>query len=181
VVLFISPDISEELRDVVFRSTKSFFAGVILWSFSTFAPEPIFLIVDTLFKELRGIIEEINKRVDDAEASIMSQIPESMKKCYDIQFRRIPSDIIPQLDNLEALQAVFNVPEIYCNKAIRDKIEQLTFIPPVRLLLELLNVPTLKEDFNKKCSGIVSNDATMEDSILNAMKPIVTKKQECDM
>jgi hypothetical protein len=179
--LFISPDISTEMRDVFYKSTKSFFAGVLFWSFSTFAPEPIYRLVEASFKELGAIIKTINEKVDEAERTLMSQIPDAMKQCYDIQFRRIPEGIIPEFDNLEALQAAFNVPELYCSPAVREQIEKITYIPPIRLMLELLNVPTLKEDFDKRCVGIASENKSMEDAVLEALKPIVRRKAECPL
>jgi hypothetical protein len=177
--LFVSPDLSTEMRDLFYKSTKSFFAGVMFWSFSTFAPEPLFLLVKGSFDQISDIIRTLNEKVDQAEETMLSQLPETVKKCYNIKFRRIPEGIIPEFDNLEALQAAFAAPEIYCNPVIRKQIDKLTFIPPVRLMLELLNIPTLPEDFEERCAGVVGSDASMEDAIINAMKPIVILRPEC--
>ena len=181
VFLFVSPDLTTEMRDTFYKSIKSFFAGVAFWSFSTFAPEPLYKMAEAGFAELSGIIKEINARVDEAEQTIMGSLPDAMKRCYDITFRRIPEGIIPEFDNLEALQAAFQAPELYCNPAVRTQIEAITAMPPVRLILELLNVPTLAEDFDKACAGIAVAGQSMEDAVLAAIKPIVRKKASCDI
>ena len=179
--LFVSPDLSTEMRDLFYKSTKSFFTGFLFWSFSTFAPEPIYRLVEAAFKELGDIIRTINDKVDQAESTIMGQLPDAMKRCYDIKFHRIPDNIIPEFDNLEALQAAFNVPELYCSPIVRQQIERLTYVPPIRLILELLNVPTLEEDFQKRCVGIATADKSIEDAVIEALKPTVQRKADCSL
>jgi hypothetical protein len=179
VFLFVSPDLSTEMRELIFKSSKSFFAGVLFWSFSTFAPEPIYAIVEGVFAQASDIIRQINEKVDAAEETIISSIPEAMRRCYDIKFRRIPEGIIPEFDNMEALQTAFQVPAVYCNQDIRATIERLTMIPPVRLMLELLNIPTLPEDFAERCAGVAGAEGDIESAVVEALRPIVTLKAEC--
>jgi hypothetical protein len=49
----------------------------------------------------------------------------------------------------------------------------------VRLILELLNVPTVAEDFDERCIGVAGSDKSIADAVIEAIKPIVTKKADC--
>jgi hypothetical protein len=179
VFLFVSPDLTTDMRDLFYKSTKSFFAGVLFWSFSTFAPEPIYKAAEIAVDNLKETIRSINQQIENAEKTILGQLPEVMKKCYSIEFRRIPEGILPEFDNLEALQAAFQVPELYCNPVIRKQIEAMISIPPIRLMLELINVPTLDEDFAERCAAFSGKKP--EEALLDAFAPIVRKKPGCDI
>jgi hypothetical protein len=75
-----------------------------------------------------------------------------------VKFPRIPQETIPSLDDIQALQTVVSQPEIFCADDFQKIVEPLKMIPPIRLLLELLNVPMDAEFIQQRCLGVKPND-----------------------
>jgi hypothetical protein len=61
------------------------------------------------------------------------------------------TDII-SFSDIQNFQVLLHMPEITCNPTFQERIQPLIQIPPFRIILELLNIPTTKEDVARVCS-----------------------------
>lgn len=167
--LFISPQIRDQLQDDMFHASKSFFAGFILWIFATFAPDFIRTPIDTALIPARALVENINNTIDTVE----QKAKETAKPMgLDVIFARIPIDAVPSFNNIQQIQRIIQQPEIFCNSSVKTVLEPFKKIPPIRLALELMNIPMDDEERIRRCMGF-NEDASITDSILQRMKPVV--------
>jgi gas vesicle protein len=169
--LFIAPDLQKQLRDDIYRSSKSMCVGFLLWAFSIFSPDAVRLAVNTSFDKMREIIEQFNQKSQDAEDRVQSVAEKSGVK---VTFPKIPLTIVPSMDDIQNLQTIARVPEVYCSPEVQDIIQPILLVPPLRLVLELLNIPTVPEMVREQCKSVdtsslskaVAEKATPEIEIL---------------
>ena len=149
--LLIAPDLQRQLRDDIYRSSKSMVVGFLLWAFSIFSPDAIRLVVNQSFDKLRQIVENFNQKSKEAEAKVQ-QVAE--KAGVTVTFPTIPLSIVPSMDDIQNLQIIARVPEIYCSPEIQQILQPILLVPPLRLVIELLNIPTVPEMVQEQCKGV---------------------------
>jgi len=166
--LLIAPDLRTDFSDALFKSTKSFFAGFILWAFGTFAPGSMQKVIQTALDSAREQIENFNKQIDDLEGKA-GDVAKSAG--LTVSFQRIPGTLVPSLDDIQRLQTIARVPAVFCSDEFQKIIEPLLLIPPLRLALEMFNIPTIPEVKEKICSGVPSG--SIADTMGDAADPDV--------
>lgn len=149
--LFIAPDIQRQLRDDIYRSSKSMTVGFLLWSFSIFSPDAIRMAVNQSFDKLKEIVEKFNQKSANAESKVQQVAASAGVK---VTFPKIPLTIVPSMDDIQNLQVIARVPEIYCSPEIQQIIQPILLVPPLRLVIELLNIPTVPEMVKEQCKGV---------------------------
>ena len=167
--LFIAPDLQKQLKDTLFRSTKSMTVGFLLWSFTCFAPDFVRFAADQSFSKLRDIVTEMNDKIQAAEDQAQSVAEAAGVK---VNFPKVPLDVVPSIDDIQNLQTIARVPEIYCSREVQDILQPLLLIPPLRLAIELLNIPTVEEDITSMCKGV--DTSAIEKSVVSMATPDVT-------
>jgi len=88
-----------------------------------------------------------------------------------VSFKRVPEGMVPSLDDIQRLQTIARVPAIFCSDEFQKIIEPLLLIPPLRLALELFNIPTIPETKEKMCSGVPKG--SIADTVGDAANPDV--------
>jgi hypothetical protein len=171
--LLISPQIRDQLQDDIFRASKSFFAGFLLWIFATFSPDFIRAPFETALIPIRSIVNGINNTIDNLEIQAKT-VARPMK--LDVEFPRIPESSIPSFTDIQQIQRIIQQPEIFCNPTVRAALQPFIYIPPLRLALELMNIPVDPEEQAAQCVNITTE--TLSESILRRMKPVVKQLQE---
>jgi len=166
--LLIAPDLRTDFSDALFKSTKSFFAGFILWAFGTFAPGSMQKVIQTALDSAREQIENFNKQIDDLEEKTGTV---AKTAGLTVSFQRIPGTLVPSLDDIQRLQTIARVPAVFCSDEFQKIIEPLLLIPPLRLALEMFNIPTIPEVKEKICSGVPSG--SIADTMGDAADPDV--------
>ena len=166
--LLISPDLQKQLRDDIFKSSKSMMAGFLIWSFTIFSPDLLRFTVDQAFDKMRVMVEEFNKKSGDLEEKAQEV---SSKMGLQVKFPKLPLDMIPSIDDIQTLQSLVQVPELYCSPEFQKIIAPLLLIPPLRLLLELLNIPTTEEDMTA-CKRI--DTSSLSKSVANLATPQIS-------
>ena len=166
--LLIAPDLRTDLTDAIFKSTKSFVAGFILWAFGTFAPGSMQKIIQTALDKAAEQGENFNKQIEDLEAKVGDV---SKTAGITVSFKRVPEGMVPSLDDIQRLQTIARVPAIFCSDEFQKIIEPLLLIPPLRLALELFNIPTIPETKEKMCSGVPKG--SIADTVGDAADPDV--------
>ncbi len=149
--LFIAPDLQRQLRDDIYRSSKSMVIGFLLWSFSIFSPDAIRLAVNQSFEKMKEIVDKFNQKVTNVEGQVQQVAEQAGVK---VSFPRIPLTMIPSMDDIQNLQTIARVPEVYCSPEIQAILQPVLLVPPLRLVLELLNIPTLPEMVKEQCKGV---------------------------
>ena len=166
--LLIAPDLRTDFSDALFKSTKSFFAGFILWAFGTFAPGSMQKVIQTALDSAREQIENFNKQIDELEEKTGTV---AKSAGLTVSFQRIPGTLVPSLDDIQRLQTIARVPAVFCSDEFQKIIEPLLLIPPLRLALEMFNIPTIPEVKEKICSGVPSG--SIADTMGDAADPDV--------
>ena len=166
--LFIAPDIQRQLRDDIYRSSKSMTVGFLLWAFSIFSPDAIRLLVNQSFEKLRQIVENFNQKSAEVEAQVQQVASSAGVK---VTFPKIPLTVIPTMDDIQNLQTIARVPEIYCSPEIQQIIQPILLVPPLRLVLELLNIPTVPEMVAEQCKGV--DTSSLSKAIVDKVTPDV--------
>jgi len=166
--LLIAPDLRTDLTDAIFKSTKSFVAGFILWAFGTFAPGSMQKIIQTALDKAAEQVENFNKQIEDLEAKVGDV---SKTAGITVSFKRVPEGMVPSLDDIQRLQTIARVPAIFCSDEFQKIIEPLLLIPPLRLALELFNIPTIPETKEKMCAGVPKG--SIADTVGDAADPDV--------
>jgi hypothetical protein len=168
VAELVSPDLREQFSDISYKSAKSLIVGFVLWTFSTFAPEALRAVVDQGFQKIRDLVNDVNTKITAVETQ-MSAAGE--KAGVKVTMPRIPQEFVPSMDDIQNLQMLSRMPEVTCSPEFREIIEPMMAIPPLRLILDLMNIPTVKEDIDKTCTNI--NKDGLAESISKAAEPKV--------
>ena len=134
----IAPDIRGELRDVVFKSSKSFVTGFVVWIFSVLSPDIIRKPIVRVLDRIREMADTFNEQMSAAEA----QATAALKGLGVMQFPRIASEYIPSIGDLYSIQTLVHNPRVYCDPQVAALITEMRGIPPLALFFDLLNIPT---------------------------------------
>ena len=167
--LFIAPDLQKQLKDTIYRSSKSMTVGFLLWSFTCFAPDFVRFAADQSFEKLRGIVAGMNDKIQAAEDQAQGVAEAAGVK---VTFPKIPLTMVPSMDDIQNLQTIARVPEVYCSPEVQDILQPLLLIPPLRLAIELLNIPTVEEDVTSMCKGV--DTSSIEKSVVAMATPDIS-------
>lgn len=165
----IAPDIRRQLSDSVYRSGKSVIVGFFLWGFTTFSPQFILQTVQRSLDQVRDVITDFNNKSAAAEDKVKST---AAQVGVDVEFPKVPLSMVPSLDDVQNLQVLARTPEIYCSKEVQDILRPLFLIPPLRLALELLNIPTVSSQIDAQCSDLEGK--SLKDIAVNELTPKVS-------
>jgi len=147
----MSPQVRASLSKEVFKGTKSAFIGFWLYMFSVLAPDAVRNIVNASLQGLEKPLEEFNKKIGSLEDKLQSQLGPSG---LQVHFQRLPLEMLPSLDDIQNIQVLAQRPEIYCSPEFQQVLDPLMKLVPIRLALELMNVPTQDDDKAAACVGI---------------------------
>ncbi len=172
ILSFISDDISSQLGWAAYDSAKSWMAGIWIFVFSVFAPGPVRGLVEAHLEELNSIIDTINQKMGETTAALQSN---PAFACHDIKWeQQAPVDFT----SLERLQNLMNNPGFYCSKEIQDLIRGLKSNPPVRIILELLGLPTTDQGIARMCAKLPAHlvGQDLGATLIASMEPEVVLK-----
>ena len=145
----MSPEIRRTLSKEVFRGTKSVFIGFWLYLFSIFSPSFVRDTVNQSLQQLTEPLEEFNKKIGDLGAKLQQQVGPGLR----VEMQGLPLQMMPSIEDIQNIQILAQRPEIYCSPEFQNAIDPLMKLVPMRLILELLNVPVQKEDKEAICAG----------------------------
>lgn len=167
----IAPDIQERLVMDVYQSGKSISIGFILWGFANFAPDFVRASARAQFDVLKKIVADANGKIDNVETAMKKSVePAGLQ----LKLKDIPEDFVPSFDDMQNLQAIVRQPTIYCSKEFQEAIEPLRKIPPMRLVLELMNIPTDPQTLAFECKDHAGE--SLEDTMGKSLEPEITPK-----
>jgi hypothetical protein len=166
ILELVAPDLQERIIMDMYQSGKSMLVGFLLWGFANFAPEGARIVARKQFDELRSIVDKANGDIEKVEESMQSSVtPLGLK----IKFNEIPEGFVPTFDDIQNIQAIVRQPTIYCSSEFQDIVEPLHKMPPMRLILELMSIPTDPETLQYECRENAGKP--LENTIENAVMP----------
>jgi hypothetical protein len=172
ILSFISDDISSQLGWAAYDSAKSWMAGIWIFVFSVFAPMPMRGLVELHLEELNRIIDVINQKMGETVGALERNPAFS---CHDIKWEQQgPIDFT----SLDRLQNLMNNPGFYCSKEIQSLIAGLKSNPPVRIILELLGMPTTEKGITRMCAKLPAHlvGQNLGATLIDGLEPEVVLK-----
>lgn len=167
--LLIEPQLAKKIRLDLFMASKSIFIGFWLRMLTIFMPDFARKTFELTAAPFKALIEQINQKMENFEAAVE---PKAKAAGILVKFPRIPVDLVPSLDTIQALQTVVTQPEIFCAADFQKLVAPLKVIPPARLILELMNIPMDDNLLQQLCQGIDTKDLT--GNLVDMLKPTVT-------
>jgi len=169
----IAPDLQEKLTMDLYQSGKSIAIGFLLWGFANFAPELARIAARAQFDALKKIVEEANGKINDVEAAMQKSVdPAGLQ----LKLKDIPEDFVPTFDDIQNLQTIVRQPTIVCSKEFQEAIQPLNKLPPMRLALELMSIPTDPQSLQYTCKEDVGK--SLEDTLGDLATPELSPKGE---
>jgi len=165
----IAPDLQERLVFDLYQSGKSMCIGFFLWGFANFSPDFVRAIARAQFDAIKKIVDNANGQIDKVEDAMQKSVKAAG---LTIKFKDIPEDFVPTFDDIQNLQAIARQPTIYCSKEFQEAIEPLRKIPPMRLILELMSIPTDPQSMEQDCHGEAG--VSLEKTITEMATPEIT-------
>jgi len=166
-IMLVSPDIRKDLRDLLFKSSKSFFLGFMIWLFTTLSPDFVKAPISKLFEAVSLQLETVNAQIDAAE---MQANMGPTAAIASIKLPRIPSDKIPDINNLYALRELVREPAIFCDPKISQLMTELREVPPYALFFDLALIPKADSpEYAKSCAAF--KGTSMADNLAKLAKP----------
>jgi len=129
----LAPQLQEDILLGVLDSTKSFIIGVMLSIFQIAAPEEIRLPVI-------GALE----RIAQMKAKLDGVLVEAGMSAR-------PDYLAPTFADLNNIQSVFSDEAIVCSAEFQEAIQQLKNVTLLKIVLELMRIPTTDAFYNLKC------------------------------
>jgi len=143
---WISPDIQQSIETGLYSASKSMFIGGWLWLLSVVAPDYLRVTLNKLIDKTK--IDEGTEEDTELEQIVVG---EGAKHGASVKLPK-PTDIL-NFSDIQNFQVLLHMPEITCNPRFQARIQPLIEVPPFRIILELLNVPTSKEDVARVCES----------------------------
>lgn len=166
---FIAPDIQDRLEDSAYAASKSALLGFWIYIISITAPNEIRTMFNSVADTARIPIEQFNKEIDELEKTAQAS---GIAKGGKITFPRISMDRIPSFDDLQNLQSVLKQPEIFCNPVTQKILGPIIEQPALRLVLELMDVPTIPEKRIQHCKDQNGSQSVIE-SLAGKLQPTI--------
>ena len=171
---FISPDIQRRIEDDIFAGGKSIIAGSILWFVSIVSPGIVQRIVNNMVAVAKQPVDELNKKFEEIQK--VSQASAS-KIGATVTFPKFPLAQFPSFDDVQNFQSIVHQPEVFCSKQFQSAFASAIEVPVLRILFEMMNVPTTLEKVAETCRG---QEASIEESLMKSMLPTVTMDEKKD-
>lgn len=177
VLSFMAPSMRDKLVLTGFQSVKSWVLGVMLFVFQTVAPRAIKEMVDQNLGKFGEMLGDVQKKIDKVNSDITST---EEFKCFTITWLNLTDPAkMPDYDSLIKLQDLFMQPSFYCNNDVRAFVDQMKFIPPARIILELLGLPTTDRAYSEVCWNLPPDviQGGLDKAILHALKPVIRPRK----
>lgn len=174
VMSFISERKRDRLIFAAYESAKSLVVGVVIFLFTILSPLSIKQVVDQNLEQFSQFTANIQEQIEPLKAALEADPAIAGK--YDLEF----FDILmraPDFDSLQGLEELFGMPAFSCSKPVQDFVEQMRFVPPALLLLELMGINTTTTIYKQSCAEIPEpSRETIDGALIEALRPRLRPK-----
>jgi hypothetical protein len=193
VMSLMSNGSRDELFYAAYRSTKSLFIGFILFIITTFASFDIKSLITQNLDKLGEMLAKIQEQIDTMTEGAQGAVGE----CFTVEPLKLwpppekESDEAAaaetryksqglDFDHLIRIQDLFNIPAFFCNATIRGFIDVMKFIPPARIVLELMGIPTTDRAHKSVCINLPQavTEGEIAAAIMYTLRPQIRIKLE---
>ena len=164
-----APDLRGDMIMNLYKSSKSAIAGFFLWGFANFAPEFERIQARQQFDKIAAFRADSNNEIQKVQDSIQKSLD---SKGLVVNFNKIPANFVPTFDDIQNLQVIVREPVIACSKEFQDIVEPLKRISLMRLILELMNVPTDAQTLERECGAKAGKP--LEETMGDLAQPTIT-------
>lgn len=163
--LMIDPSISGKLSKYAYKGAKSMFITFWLYLFQIFSPDIIWIPIGKFLDGINNMVDQGQSSISSLEEQFTKSLQSMGYEGYSVHLPTLeeitgqPEGAPPirfSFDDLQNLQTLITMPFFLCSKEGQTIIGALAKTP-ARLVLELLNIPTLPEDIEEMC-GVNSAD-----------------------
>jgi hypothetical protein len=165
---FIAPDIQQRLEADTYAGFKSMLLGYWLWVASIVSPNSVRITIQSLIDTAKLPLEQVNETLATLEAQAQKS---AATIGATVSFPRLPLEKLPSFEDIQNFQTLIHQPELYCSPAFRSALQPALAIPVLRLVFELLDIPTTNEAFAEACKG---QPASIAEAITEKLAPTVT-------
>jgi hypothetical protein len=169
VMSFLSETKRDKLIVSAYEGAKSFVVGFSLFLFTTLSPLSVKEMVEQNLLQFQEFIDGLNEQIQGLKATL--QADPAIAGKYELQFMDLEMKS-PDFDSLQRLEDLFSLPAFACSKPVQNFVEQMKFVPPALLLLELMGINTTTTLYKKGCAEIPeSSRGTIDAALIEALKP----------
>jgi len=197
VMSFMSNGSRDDLFYAAYRSSKSLLIGVILFIITTFASFDIKSLIEQNLDKLGEMLAKIQEQIDTMTEGAQGAVGE----CFTVEPLKLwppppkESDEVEEpataataetryksqgldFDHLIHLQDLFNIPAFFCNATIRNFVDVMKFIPPARIVLELMGIPTTDRAHKSVCINLPQavTEGEIAAAIMYTLRPQIRLK-----
>jgi hypothetical protein len=155
----ISPDIQERLENDIYAGGKSLLVGFLLWFLNMVSPSYVRTTLNTLLESAQEKITNLKETVDGVYKTAQISAGKAGATIYIPKF---PFEHFPSMIDIQNFQSIVHMPEVFCSEEFQTALAPAIQIAPLRLLIELLNIPTLPNKIINACHG---QPASFKDAI----------------
>ena len=180
--MMIDPTISSKIASYTYKGIKSMFITFWLWVFHVVSPDYVWIPIGKFLESINGMIDSSQEQIDKLSETFTKQLKGMGYDGYSVTLPTIEQMVgLPNgsqtplrfsFDDLQNIQALITMPFFLCSKEGQTIIQQFTKTP-IRLVLELLNIPTTPEDVSELCGQA---DPTKMKSLVTSIADNVVKE-----
>lgn len=177
----INPDLRTQIVKDTYKGTKSVFLGFLLWTFSNLSPLFLREKIEAVFARVREKVEAYDQKLKTLEESASAKLASQGKqiRLRGVDLSQLKTLSLHDIQNLQAL-ATWDV--FICSSEFQELITPMEASPIMRLILELMNIPTIPADKFAMCGEppYKSMDEEVQDSLTPVIEdtPEVAKAKE---
>ncbi len=169
VMSFLSETKRDKLIFAAYEGAKSFVVGLSLFLFTTLSPLSVKEMVEQNLLQFQEFISKLNEQIQGLKTRLQAEPAIAGK--YELQFIDLAMKS-PDFDSLQRLEDLFSLPAFACSKPVQNFVEQMKFVPPALLLLELMGINTTTTLYKKGCAEISeASKGTIDAALIEALKP----------
>lgn len=168
--VLINPELRDDIARDMYKATKSLLIGFLLWAGTTLPPTAVKIPMKLVLKQFTDLVANAEEKIHQLEETASRPLKPIGKK---LQFTGVDLDKFKSLtiEDIQNLQSFAQWDLLVCTQEFQDILKSIEQNPILRLLVELLNVPTLPEDTYKICH--TDKFISLEERIEEAFTPII--------
>lgn len=196
VLSLMSNSSRDELVYAAYRGSKSLLIGFVLFIISTFASFDIKMLIEQNLEKLGEMLGQIQEQIDTMTVGAQGAVGQ----CFTVEGLKLwpppekegieptnaaSSEPAPRysskgldFDHLIRLQDLFNIPAFFCNQTIRGFVDAMKFVPPARIILELMGIPTTDRAHKAVCLNLPQavTEGEIAAAIMYTLRPQIRLK-----
>ena len=148
--MLINPELRTQLFKDMLKGGKSALLGFLLWAGTSLSPDYMRASIEKSLEQMRAEFSTIDDKIKEIQEEGSRALGPMGKK---MDFRGVDLSYLRRISfqDIQNLQSLAQWDLIICSSEFQDIKKRLIKSPVFRLIIELLNIPTLDDDTYKMC------------------------------